>query len=240
MVTPRDPPGIAWDDRMRRPLLWLLAAALLMPLTLPGCASERRGDHYDRALAIERELLRRNPEIDYSHPSYVSVLRELRRVSRSSPDRGRADSLTQRISDGRRIALTDSHPQVDHLPSRLRGAEAPRPARAGGPSPPAPPPRARAAGALGELTAAQREQLDITLYSTTWCGYCNKARRYFADRGWDYVEKDVEKDPGAGAEFRRYAGPRGGVPVIVINGQVLRGFSQTAIDDAVAVAVRGG
>ena len=225
---------------MPRSRTLLLTALLLLGSSLGACASERVDDHYDRAIAIERELLRRNPETDYSHAGYVSVLRELRQVRRSSSDRSRADALQQRISDGRRIALTESHPQVDHLPSRLVGVEAPAPTRSGQPTAAPRTQRRRAASSLGELTSAERERLDITLYSTSWCGYCSKARSYFADRGWDYVEKDVEKDPEGAAEFRQIAGGRGGVPVIVINGEVLRGFSQTQIDQAVARAVRGG
>jgi len=218
---------------------------LLLTFLLAGCASST-ADHYEQALGIERELLRRNPTITYSHPRYVSVLRELDRVPRGHADRDRTDTLVQRISDGRRMALNDKLPQVDHLPRRLRGTEAPKPAVAAGTSrptgkPPAPAARRSleraAAGALGELTVAQIESLDITMYSTSWCGYCRKARTFFQSRGLPFVEKDVEKDAAGAAEFRDVAGGRGGVPVILVNGKVLRGFSQPAIEAAIAQAV---
>jgi glutaredoxin len=222
------------------------AAVLILVFTLLGCAGSSV-DHYEQALGIERELLRRNPTITYSHPGYVSVLRELAKVPRGHDDRPRAGTLTQRISDGRRIALNDKVPQVDHLPRRLRGTEAPRPMPAAGSSRPvglrSTTPAARrsleraAAGALGELTQAQLGQLDITLYTTSWCGYCRKARRYFNDRGIPFVEKDVERDPLGGDEFRRLSRGRGGVPLILVNGQTLRGFSQPALEAAIARAV---
>ncbi len=221
---------------------------LILSFLLVGCASGT-ADHYEQAIGIERELLRRNPTITYSHPGYVSVLRELDKVPRGHEDRDKADTLTQRISDGRRIALNDKLPQVDHLPNRLEGVEMPRPSAAAGSSrrtglPPSAPAARRtldraAQGALGELTSAQIESLDITMYSTSWCGYCRKARSFFQGRGIPFVEKDVEKDRQGAAEFREISGGRGGVPVIVVNGQVMRGFSQPAVEAAIAQAVGG-
>ena len=147
----------------------------------------------------------------------------------------------------------DRYEEIDDLPRRLRGTEAPRPPRAAPPQGeagrgqvPATTPAARgslqraAAEEAGELTDAELEELDIVLYSTSWCGYCRKARRYFQDKGYPFVEKDIEQDRAAAAAFQQIAGRRGGVPVIVINGQVLRGFSPGHIDRAVGRALRGG
>ena len=215
----------------------LHAALLALALVLTGCVGGG-ADHYERALGIERELLRRNPTIGYEHPGYVNVLRELAKVPRGHDDRPAADTLRQRISDGRRIALTETNDHVDHLPRRLRGADKPAPTTA-----PLANPAARrslerqAARDVGELTAAQKEKLDITMYSTSWCGYCRQARRFMTSKGYPFVELDVEKDPAAGRDFARITGGRGGVPVIVVNGTVLRGFDSAAIDRAVSAAL---
>jgi hypothetical protein len=40
----------------------------------------------------------------------------------------------------------------------------------------------------------QVAQLDVVLYSTAWCGYCRKAREFFAANGIRYVEYDIEKN----------------------------------------------
>ena len=37
----------------------------------------------------------------------------------------------------------------------------------------------------------------ITLYSTTWCGYCKMAEKYLHDKGISFIEKDVEADQEA-------------------------------------------
>jgi glutaredoxin len=228
----------------RRPSLVAAILTTLLALAFQtGCGDPDPRDHYDRAVAIEREVLRRNPEAGYGHPGYVSVLRELDRVGRSAPERGRARMFAQRISDGRRFAAMERYPQIDHLPRRLRGTEAPAPPKPGERSTT---PAARqtlqaaAQDALGELTSAEKRQLDITMYSTSWCGYCSKARRWFGDRGWPLVEKNIEEDPDAADEYHRVAGKRGGVPVIVINGEVLRGFDPGAIERTVARLLRGG
>ena len=72
------------------------------------------------------------------------------------------------------------------------------------------------------------EQVPIILYSTSWCGVCKKARRFMEERGLAFVEKDIEKDRSAARELQekceRAKVPLGGVPVIDIGGQLMRGF----------------
>ncbi|MBA4854844.1 mycoredoxin [Nocardia farcinica] len=40
----------------------------------------------------------------------------------------------------------------------------------------------------------------VTMYSTTWCGYCRRLKKQLAESGISYVEIDIEQDP-ASAEF---------------------------------------
>jgi glutaredoxin len=68
----------------------------------------------------------------------------------------------------------------------------------------------------------------VTLYSTTWCGWCRKSRQLLESLGIAFVEKDVERDPRAAAEKSRLA-PGSGVPVLVRGGEVVRGFSEATI-----------
>ncbi len=214
---------------------------LVVLALLSGCGEPDERDWYERAVAIERELLRANPEAGYGHPGYVSVLRRLDRVPRSAPEYGRARMFARRISDGRRFAAVERYDGIDHLPRRLRGTEPPEPPRPGGPRSTTPAARgtlqAVADGALGEMTSAEKRRLDVTMYSTSWCGYCSKARRWFRDRGWPFTEKNIEQDQAAAAEYRQVAGRGGGVPVIVVNGQVLRGFDPQQLEQAAGRAL---
>lgn len=41
---------------------------------------------------------------------------------------------------------------------------------------------------------------DLTMYSTTWCGYCRRLKTQLDEAGITYVEIDIEQDPTS-AEF---------------------------------------
>lgn len=40
----------------------------------------------------------------------------------------------------------------------------------------------------------------LTMYSTTWCGYCRRLKSQFVREGIEYAEVDIEHDTAA-AEF---------------------------------------
>jgi mycoredoxin len=40
----------------------------------------------------------------------------------------------------------------------------------------------------------------LTMYTTTWCGYCRRLKRQLAADGIEMAEVDIERDPAA-AEF---------------------------------------
>lgn len=77
-----------------------------------------------------------------------------------------------------------------------------------------------------QASATQGEQT-VILYATSWCGYCAKARELLDDNGIDYVEFDVEKS-AEGREQRKKLGGNG-VPVLVINGEVVKGYNPSKI-----------
>jgi glutaredoxin-like YruB-family protein len=76
----------------------------------------------------------------------------------------------------------------------------------------------------------------VIVYSTSWCGYCRKAKAWLTKRGVDFVEKDVEKDPAAAEELAQKAAASGvrpqGVPVIDVRGTLVLGFDQRALEAA--------
>ena len=63
----------------------------------------------------------------------------------------------------------------------------------------------------------------VTMYSTSWCGYCKKARNYFASNGIPFVEYDIEKNERAKRMYDMLGGK--GVPVILVGKKRLNGFS---------------
>jgi glutaredoxin len=72
---------------------------------------------------------------------------------------------------------------------------------------------------------------DVELYVTSWCPYCKMAKEFFNSRNIYFTEYDIEKDRNA-AERKKRLDPNGGVPFAVINGQQIRGFSQSAYERA--------
>ena len=64
----------------------------------------------------------------------------------------------------------------------------------------------------------------ITMYSTSWCVHCKRARNYFKENGIRYNEVDVEASEANQKEFKELGG--GGVPLILIGEKAMRGFSE--------------
>jgi glutaredoxin len=77
----------------------------------------------------------------------------------------------------------------------------------------------------------------VVLYRTSWCGYCKAAAAHMTARGVPYVERDIQKDPGARREYDQYR--LAGVPVIVMGPRALRGFSASSFDSAYAQVYPG-
>jgi mycoredoxin len=75
--------------------------------------------------------------------------------------------------------------------------------------------------------------IQVTMYVTSWCPYCNKARDYLNSQGVNFREYDIERDASAAQEMRTKTGGSRGVPVIDIEGTILRGFSPQAITNAI-------
>ena len=55
----------------------------------------------------------------------------------------------------------------------------------------------------------------ITMYSTTWCGYCRRLKTQLASAGIGYTEVDIEKHPDAAAFVEQVNGGNQTVPTVV-------------------------
>jgi glutaredoxin len=64
----------------------------------------------------------------------------------------------------------------------------------------------------------------VVLYSTTWCGYCKQARKYFQAQGIAYTDYDVETTEKGKRDYARMGAH--GVPIILVGGKRLNGFSE--------------
>lgn len=67
----------------------------------------------------------------------------------------------------------------------------------------------------------------VVLYATEWCGYCKATRRLLSEHNIDYYEYDIEKSEEGRRQYRSLGGR--GVPVLLINGEVVKGFNASEI-----------
>jgi glutaredoxin 3 len=77
---------------------------------------------------------------------------------------------------------------------------------------------------------------DVTVYVTSFCGYCLAAKRLLAKRGAAFVEVDVTGDDEKRAWLVQTTGRRT-VPQIFIGGEPVGGYDElAALDRAGALA----
>jgi glutaredoxin len=105
--------------------------------------------------------------------------------------------------------------------------------------PPPAPSASAAPGAPGAPKGAPSKVVAV-IYGASWCKPCHQAADYLKGRGVTVVEKDIEESEAAQAEMRaklERAG-RGGasIPVIDVMGQILVGYSPSALDRAIQTA----
>lgn len=73
--------------------------------------------------------------------------------------------------------------------------------------------------------------MSLIIYSTPSCGYCRMAKDWFWSQGLSFTEYNVAADLSRAEEMYRKSGQMG-VPVIDVNGRVIIGFNQPAIEEA--------
>ena len=69
----------------------------------------------------------------------------------------------------------------------------------------------------------------VVIYSTPTCPFCKRAKNYFSQKGIPYTDINVAADREKTKEMIQKSGQMG-VPVIVIDGEVVVGFNQIQLD----------
>ena len=77
----------------------------------------------------------------------------------------------------------------------------------------------------------------MILYGADWCGACRRAKAWLDKRGIAYDERNVD-EPRWKREMYAKAG-RGGIPVIDVDGSVIRGFNPQRLAQLIEDAGRG-
>jgi glutaredoxin 3 len=66
----------------------------------------------------------------------------------------------------------------------------------------------------------------VTIYSTAWCAYCERARALLTRKGVAYKEIKVDEDPAQRAVMLERSGGLRTVPQIFIGERHIGGFSE--------------
>jgi len=69
---------------------------------------------------------------------------------------------------------------------------------------------------------------NVTIYSTPTCGFCKMTKAFFKENNIEYTDKDVAQDAAAQKEMVDKSG-QFGVPVIVIDDQIVVGFDKAKL-----------
>lgn len=72
--------------------------------------------------------------------------------------------------------------------------------------------------------------MDVTIYSTPVCHFCNAAKDFFKENNVDYTEHDVAADADKRQEMVDMTGQMG-VPVIKIGDDVIIGFDEPKLKE---------
>ena len=78
----------------------------------------------------------------------------------------------------------------------------------------------------------------VTVYTTSTCPWCVRAKQYLTQKGVPFTEKNIEQDRAAALEMIRRSGQTG-VPVLTIGNDVVVGFDKARIERLLAAASSG-
>lgn len=71
---------------------------------------------------------------------------------------------------------------------------------------------------------------EVVIYTAPWCGWCRKALAWLDERGVQYVNKDIERDPRNREELLEKTG-RMAIPVVEIGDALIRGFDPDRMNE---------
>ena len=73
----------------------------------------------------------------------------------------------------------------------------------------------------------------VVIYMTPTCPWCHRAKDYLSRKGISFTEHNVAEDREAAKEMIDKS-KQMGVPVIIVDGEVVVGFNQSKLDGLLA------
>lgn len=66
----------------------------------------------------------------------------------------------------------------------------------------------------------------ITVYTTDFCGYCNRVKSLLQARGLEFAELNLSRDPEGRTELAKLTGMMT-FPQVLVDGKLVGGFAET-------------
>ena len=82
---------------------------------------------------------------------------------------------------------------------------------------------------LKESMLGGYNRMNVTVYTSPACPYCTMVKEFLSQRGIGFAERDVSRDPSYAQELVSSTGQMG-VPVTIINGQIVVGFDRGRLE----------
>jgi glutaredoxin len=210
------------DEPASRGAVWIIAGAVV--LTGAGVAAWMlRGARVQHPQPMAAALIASVPKVEAeplaaAKPAEDELTKSLRMLQQAEQDR-RARELAERArAEERRAAAALAREREDKVRDERRHEEVKR--------------------ELDALSAASaRRDVSIIMYSTSWCGVCSRARAYMRAKNIPFTDLDVEHDAAA-HDRERALNPRGTVPTITVDDDVMIGFSPESLENRITRAVR--
>lgn len=74
--------------------------------------------------------------------------------------------------------------------------------------------------------------MDVKVYSTPTCPYCKMTKEFLQESGVSFQDIDVSSSPAAAEEMVKISGHMG-VPVVVVDGEVVVGFDKEKLSELI-------
>jgi len=75
--------------------------------------------------------------------------------------------------------------------------------------------------------------IHVIMYMTSWCPYCAKARNFLRSLEVHLIEYNIERDRNKREEMLGKSGGSTGVPLIDVEGTIIRGYNPDALKSAI-------
>ena len=74
----------------------------------------------------------------------------------------------------------------------------------------------------------------VKMYTTTWCGYCVRTKRYLDGKGVAYEEINIEQHPEFAERIEQATGGYRTVPTLEIDGRLMVNPSPRELDEVLS------